>query len=130
MNQSISLSNSAELPPPAGHYSYSATVGNLTFISGILPIDETGAALSNASFAQQTTQIFKNLECCLNNIGATKEDLVQVRIYVTDITLWPEFNTLYAEWLGAHRPARAVAGVNELHYGCAIEVEAVALNHQ
>jgi 2-iminobutanoate/2-iminopropanoate deaminase len=46
---------------------------------------------------------------------------------VTDIGSWPAFNTLYAAWAGAARPARAVVPVPHLHYGFQIEVEAVAL---
>jgi len=52
---------------------------------------------------------------------------VQVRVYVTDINQWPAFNTIYAKWIGASRPARAVVPVPELHFGFKIEVEAVAL---
>lgn len=46
---------------------------------------------------------------------------------MTDIGLWPEFNNIYAEWIEDYRPSRAVAGVSELHYGAAVEVEAIAL---
>jgi len=34
---------------------------------------------------------------------------------------------IYADWIGDHRPARAVAGVATLHFGLLIEVEALAL---
>jgi 2-iminobutanoate/2-iminopropanoate deaminase len=39
---------------------------------------------------------------------------------------WPEFNAIYAELLGAAKPARAVIPVPALHYGWLIEVDAVA----
>jgi enamine deaminase RidA (YjgF/YER057c/UK114 family) len=52
---------------------------------------------------------------------------LQVRVYLTDIADWPAFNTLYAAWAGAARPARAVVPVPQLHYGFRIEIEAVAL---
>ena len=38
-----------------------------------------------------------------------------------------EFNTVYAGWAGAARPARAVVAVPELRYGFKVEVEAAAL---
>jgi len=50
-----------------------------------------------------------------------------VRVYVTDIGLWPTFNTMYAKWAGDARPARCVVPVPQLHYGFKVEVEAVAL---
>ncbi|MCR2139050.1 RidA family protein, partial [Salmonella enterica] len=37
------------------------------------------------------------------------------------------FNQIYAEWIGNYRPARAVAGVAELHFGAALEIEATAV---
>jgi 2-iminobutanoate/2-iminopropanoate deaminase len=62
----------------------------------------------------------------LQAAGATTADLVQVRVYVTDIAHWPEFDAVYAQWIGAHRPARAVVPVPALHFGFLVEVEAVA----
>lgn len=115
--------------PPAGHYSHSYTAAGLVFISGQLPITESGIKLSNASFEEQTRQVLRNLDVCLNNAGVTREMLVQVRVYVTDINKWPIFNQIYAEWIGNHLPSRAVAGVSELHYGSAVEVEAIAISN-
>ena len=57
----------------------------------------------------------------------SRQHLVSVRVYVTDINQWPTFNRIYGEWIGDSRPARAVAGVAELHYGFAVEIEAIAL---
>lgn len=125
-NRRISLVNSETISPPAGHYSHVSTASGLAFISGMLPITPDGKPLGDASFEQQTLQVLANVEDCLERAGLTKDDLVQVRVYVTDILKWPEFNRLYAEWIGSHRPARAVAGVSELHFGLAVEVEAVA----
>ena len=35
-------------------------------------------------------------------------------------------NEVYAEFFGAHKPGRLVATVPELHFGCLVEIEAVA----
>ena len=59
--------------------------------------------------------------------GSAVDQLVQVRVYVTDIKDWPAFNAIYAKWAGLSYPARAVVPVPELHYGFKIEIEAVAL---
>jgi len=96
-------------------------------ISGQLPINSEGHALADQSFEEQTRQVLTNLEHCLARAGVDKYSLVQVRVYVTDIDQWPTFNRIYEQWLGDHRPARAVAGVAQLHFGSAVEVEAMAL---
>jgi enamine deaminase RidA (YjgF/YER057c/UK114 family) len=76
---------------------------------------------------RKARQVLDNVAHALAGGGSSIENLVQVRVYVTDIASWPEFNTIYAQWAGAARPARAVVPVPHLHYGFKIEVEAVAL---
>jgi enamine deaminase RidA (YjgF/YER057c/UK114 family) len=71
--------------------------------------------------------VLDNVANALTAAGSEVGKLVQVRVYVTDIGSWPAFNTLYAKWAGAARPARCVVPVPQLHYGFQIEVEAVAL---
>lgn len=124
---SIRCTNSAEMKLPAGHYSHVCVAGGLAFISGQLPIDASGKFLADGSFAEQTDQVLANIDACLRAVGVDRQSLTQVRVYVTDIAQWPEFNQRYAEWIGDHKPARAVAGVSQLHYGAALEVEAIAL---
>ena len=40
--------------------------------------------------------------------------------------LWGRVNAAYAKVMGAHRPARAVVPVKDLHYGYQIEIQAIA----
>ncbi|SAK44232.1 endoribonuclease L-PSP [Caballeronia hypogeia] len=115
------------MPPPAGHYAHVCMANGFVFVSGQLPIDATGKPLSDAPFDAQTKQVLHNVDAALKAAGVTRDDLVQVRVFVSDIAHWPIFNALYAEWIGAHKPARAVAQSASLHYGAAVEVEAVAL---
>lgn len=112
--------------PAGGHYSPSCTVNGFVYISGQLPVTPSGEVITNQPFAAQVSQVLVNLDACLEGAGVTRERLVNVRVYITDIALWPEFNRIYSDWIGATRPSRAVAGVAQLHYGAAVEVEAVA----
>ena len=114
------------MAPPGGHYSHAVAAGGLVFVSGQLPIAPDGTKLVDAPFEQQARQVLDNVAQALKAAGSAVDRLVQVRVYVTDIESWPAFNTLYAEWAGAARPARAVVPVPKLHYGFKIEVEAVA----
>ena len=96
-------------------------------MSGQLPIAPDGRKLNDETFAVQARQGLDNVTHALNGAGSSVGKLLQVRVYVTDIGDWPEFNTIYAGWTGAARPARAVVPVPQLHYGFKIEVEAIAL---
>ncbi|MCD1125395.1 RidA family protein [Jinshanibacter sp. LJY008] len=118
--------NSPELSKPGGHYSHACICNGMVYLSGQLPVDAQGQALANRPFEQQVRQVLFNIEASLNASGSSKSKLVQVRIFIVDMEMWPEFNRIYAEWIGGHRPARIVAGVSCLHFGSALEIEAIA----
>jgi reactive intermediate/imine deaminase len=114
------------LPRPAGHYAHAVRSGGLLFVSGLLPVAPDGRMLAAASFDEQTRQLLANLDAVLAAGGTTRDALVQVRVYLTDLERWGRFNELYAAWIGAHRPARCVVPVPALHHGVLLEIEAVA----
>ena len=90
------------------------------------PVDVHGTVLHDAQFERQAKQVLENVSTALGAAGSSKDRLLHVRVYITDILSWPEFNEIYARWADPCRPARAVVPVPGLHYGCAIEVEAMA----
>jgi 2-iminobutanoate/2-iminopropanoate deaminase len=115
------------LSAPGGHYSHAAAAGGLVFISGQLPVASDGRKLTGAPFREQVAAVLQNVDSALALGGSSRSQLVSVRVYITDIALWAEFNVLYAAWLGENcRPARCVVPVPVLHYGVLLEVEAVA----
>ena len=118
--------NPGTLAAPGGHYSHAVVAGGLVFVSGQLPIMPSGEKLNQAPFNEQARQVLANVTAALAAAGSGVAQLVQVRVYVTDMAHWPAFNTLYADWAGSHRPARAVVPVPSLHHGFLIEIEAVA----
>lgn len=117
----------AGLAPPGGHYSHAVVAGGFVHVSGQLPIAADGRKLTGAPFEEQARQVLANIEAALLGAGSRLDQLVQVRVYLTNIDHWPAFNALYAAWLGPHRPARAVVPVPGLHFGLLLEAEAVAV---
>ena len=57
--------------------------------------------------------------------GSGPDRRVSVTIYLTGRRYGADVNRVYAEILGAHRPARAVIPVPEIKPGCLIEIQAV-----
>jgi 2-iminobutanoate/2-iminopropanoate deaminase len=127
VDSNITLTNPSSMAAPGGHYTHAVTANGFVFISGQLPIARDGSKNADASFEQQAQQVLDNVASALVGVGSDIGRLVQVRVYLTDIKAWPAFNIIYAKWIGASRPARAVVPVPELHFGFKIEVEAVAL---
>ena len=91
---------------------HSCSAGGFVWISGQLPVTPNGEKIAGAPFEEQVRQVLRNLDACLAGAGITRRELVSVRVFVTDIGLWPEFNNIYAEWIEDYRPSRAVAGVS------------------
>ena len=67
-----------------------------------------------------------NLENILLASGSSLGLVVKTTVYISDISLWGKVNEIYAVRFGTHKPARAVVPTRELHFGCLIEMEAVA----
>lgn len=112
--------------PPAGHYAQATVYGDRLYVSGLLPVTAEAERLEGAPFEAQAALVLRNLGAVLEAAGADASRLISTRVYIADIDNWPAFNKMYAEFCGDHRPARAVVPVPHLHYGLALEVEAIA----
>ncbi|ANN70133.1 RidA family protein [Bordetella bronchialis] len=115
------------LAAPGGHYSHAVIANGLVFVSGQLPITAQGVRLVDAPFEEQAIQVLANVRAALEACGAAVRSLAQVRVYIDSMENWPAFNTIYADWAGDARPARAVVPTGPLHFGLKVEVEAVAV---
>ncbi|MEY0629893.1 RidA family protein, partial [Providencia rettgeri] len=104
MSQRIECVNAPTLIAPKGHYSHCVTANGLVFISGQLPVDKLGNAMTDVAFQEQATLVLANLQACLDAVNCSKAHLVQVRVYITDMENWTLFNQIYASWIGVHRP--------------------------
>ena len=113
-------------PTPAGHYSQAVIHNDVLYISGQLPIEpQTGDRVSG-SIEAQTRQVLANVGAILEAAGSSRDKVLKATVYISDMSLWGEVNSVYAEFFGDHRPARAVVPTRELHHGFLIEMEAVA----
>jgi 2-iminobutanoate/2-iminopropanoate deaminase len=106
---------------PAGHYSQGLQSGQLVFISGQLP-----SCSNEAEFETQVRDTLQKCAYILEAAGCSFSNVVQCTAYIVGIDNWPLFNKVYAEMFGAHKPARAVVPVPELHYGLKVEIQMIA----
>jgi 2-iminobutanoate/2-iminopropanoate deaminase len=113
-------------PKAGGHYSQAITYNGLVFVSGQLPIDPVSGEKLLGPVEEQTEQCLKNIDQILKAAGSSLSRTLKMTIYVSDMESWAGVNKVYERMLGEHRPARAVVGVKELHYGFKIEIEAIA----
>ena len=112
-------------PNPAGHYSQAIVHGGLVYVAGQLPIDPSTRERTVGSMAEQTERTLRNVEAILVAAGSSLDRVLQMTVYISDISQWGEVNSTYARIMGDHRPARAIVPVKELHYGFQIEIQAI-----
>lgn len=114
-------------PSPVGPYSQAVEVGNFLFLSGQVGIDPKSSKLVEG-FKNQVMQIFENIDAILKEAGYSRESIVKVVIYLTDITKFKELNEIYEEFFKEVKvkPARVTVGVKELPLGAEVEIEVVA----
>lgn len=116
-----------DVPEPKGHYTPAIEAGGLIFASGMLPVDLGTGAPVTGSFEEQLEVLFFNIEALLKSSGCTKDDVVKITAYISDIALWARFNVAYSAFFEEHKPARTVVSLGgKLHYGLDVEIEFVA----
>lgn len=109
-----------------GHYSPGIISNGLLFISGQLSIDPDTRQVAQGGIEEHTRLALNNLDRVLKEAGVERSSVVQCRVYVSDIDDWDKVNVIYSEFFGEHKPARIVVPVSKLHFGCLIEIEAIA----
>jgi len=114
------------IPVPKGHYSPAVEFNGLVFVSGQLPIDHVTGAVETGAIEAQTELALRNVENILTAANSDLEHVLQFTIYISEMELWDRVNEVYKNVLGAHKPARAIVPVKDLHFGTKIEIQAIA----
>ena len=114
------------VPAPVGHYSPALSHNGLIFVSGQLPIDSATGEVETGAIEAQTELVLRNVEAILIAAGSDLNHVLQFTIYVSEMKLWDKVNEVYRRILGAHKPARAIVPVKDLHFGTKIEIQAIA----
>lgn len=121
--QSVETGNA---PRAAGHYSQGIVHNGVVYVAGQLPIDPNDRDKPIGSIEEQTERTLRNVEAILVAAGSGLDRVLQMTIYISDMSAWGRVNATYARLMGDHRPARAVVPVGTLHHGYQIEVQAIA----
>lgn len=109
-----------------GHYSPGVVSRGMLYISGQLPFDRETGKIVSGGIREHTRAALHNVDQILEEAGLGKESVVLCRVYIPDVCLWDDVNSVYAAFFGAHKPARVIVPTRELHHGALIEIEAVA----
>ena len=121
------ISSGSEWESKVG-YSRAVKTGNLIFVSGTTSIGKNGDIVGKGDVYQQTKQCILNIERALKKAGASLEDVVRTRTFITDMDEWEAFGKAHGEFFGEINPAATLVEVSRLiHPDLLVEIEVDAV---
>jgi len=113
-------------PKAIGPYAQGIVAGGFLFSAGQVHLDPATMKLVSGTIAEETNQVFDNLEAVLAGAGCTLADVVKTTVFLTDMGSFAEMNGAYAARFGDHRPARSTVQVGALPGNGRVEIELIA----
>jgi len=108
-------------------YSRVVRAGPLAFVAGTTAADADGVVLGGESVYEQAAEALRRIAAALAGASAGLADVVQTRIYLTDLARWREAGRAHAEAFGDVRPVSTMVEVAALiDPRMLVEIEAVA----
>lgn len=132
MTDKIAYVPATHAAPPA-RFSHGVRKGNLLQVSGQVAF---GPAVPGQpprpvgpGLREQVVRTLENVRAVLEEGGATWEDAVMVRVYLTDTAHFAEFNALWDEYFAnlAQPPAARTTVYVGLPAGLLVEIDALAV---
>lgn len=109
-------------------YSRAVKSGNSVFVAGTTAVDEAGNVIGGNDPYEQAIFVYQKIEKALLEAGATMQDVVRVRTFVTDINRWEEVAKAQGEVFENIRPAATLVEVSALvRPELLVEIEADAI---
>ena len=113
-------------PTPVASYSQAVRRGDLLFLAGQGGFDASTGRLAGDGIEEQTRQTLRNLQYVLEAAGGSWDDVVTVRVFVTDHAEFAGMNAVYGEFFAEPYPARTTVFCG-LAPGMKVEIDAVAV---
>jgi 2-iminobutanoate/2-iminopropanoate deaminase len=111
---------------PQGPFSDAVLVGNTLYLSGRIGLDSSGKKVPD-DVESEARNVLDGVQTVLRKAGMSMDDLVYVQVFCSDISLWQQFNGIYASYFKSKPPARAFLGTGTLLFGARFEVQGIAV---
>jgi len=127
MTKRINISTGAKWENIVG-YSRAVRVGNTVEVTGTVAVDDSGNVVGKNDPYLQTKSILQKIEKVLIQAGASMNDVVRTRMFVTDISRWEEYGKAHNEFFHDIKPCTSMIEISRLispEYLVEIEVTAI-----
>ena len=121
----MKIVRTCDAPEAIGPYSQAVEAGGFVFVSGQIPVDQTGA-LIQADIKSQARQVMENAKVILSAAGCGMRQVVKATIYLTNMSDFASVNEIYGGYFQTDPPARATVEVSSLPKDAALEMDFIA----
>lgn len=102
--------------------------GNVVAVAGTAPIGDDGKTVGVGDPEAQARRCFEIIVRALEQLGASAEDVIRTRMYLTRIDDWQVIGRVHGEVFGATQPVATMVGVSTLiDPDWVVEIEADAI---
>ena len=113
-------------PAPIGPYNQAIAYGDLVYISGQICIDPVSGLLNNATLADETHQVMKNIGAILTESGIDYSHIIKTGIFLKDMNQFAAVNEVYGSYFSSDFPARETVQVSRLPKDVNVEISVIA----
>ncbi len=117
--------SSNKAPKAIGPYSQGVVSSGLIFLSGQIPLDESGE-LCNGTIEEQVELIFQNIGHLLKTQNCDLQNIVKLTVFLKDISDFDAVNSKMIELFEKPYPARSLVQAAALPKNVAVEIEVIA----
>jgi len=113
MIQRLNISSGTKWEDIIG-YSRAVKIDSFIEVAGTTALNDDGQVVGINDPYQQTKFIIAKIEKALNSAGATLNDVVRTRMFVTDINDWEEIGKAHGEYFREIKPASTMVEIRSL----------------
>lgn len=114
-------------PEAIGPYSQAIKVGNTIYCAGQIGLDPANGQLVTGGIETETKRVLDNLKAVLEAGGFGLKDVTQATVYLTNLSEFQTFNTVYATYFSTEPPARATVQVAALPRNAKVQIAVTAV---
>jgi 2-iminobutanoate/2-iminopropanoate deaminase len=114
-------------PQAIGPYAQAIVANGFVYTAGQIPLEPQTGNIVQGGIKEQTRQVMENLSAVLEAAGSSMNQVVKATVFLKNIGDFGAMNEVYAEYLGAAKPARSTVAVAQLPRNALVEIDLVAL---
>jgi enamine deaminase RidA (YjgF/YER057c/UK114 family) len=123
------LGDMTRVPSPSPYaptigFSAAVRAGDWVHVAGMTALNGDGEIVDDP--AEQTREILRKIAAALEQAGASLDDVVRTRIYLTDAADWEDVGRVHGEVFADIRPVATMLVTGLLDPRMRVEIEAVA----